>query len=415
MTDEIRNEIALVRYAVIAPFVSGTYDEGASLHSFLLNASQKKYRDYKGDLVSFSYGSIERWYYNYRREGFEGLVPKKRSDVGGSRKLDDDLKQQIRYFKKEYPKIPSTLIYQKLFDNGSISKGDISLSTITRYINQLKSEDMTTANKDLKRYEHEHVNMTWYADTSVGFSLTIDGKKQKTYIVCFIDDKSRYVTGADVFFNDNFENVMSVMRSAIMKCGRPRMFSFDNGTPYKNKQMDLLAARIGSVLNYTKPFTPTSKGKVERFFYTMKQQWLSQIKPSDFKSLDELSLSLKQYVYKYNTSPHSSLNLKTPKDVFFEDSGLIKFLSDEQIEKSFLLEYERRVSPDSVVKINNVEYEVPYRYAKQRIKLRYSPDLSDIYVVDSHSGELEKIEILKKNDNARIKRETYQFSGGDEL
>ena len=94
---------------------------------------------------------------------------------------------------------------------------------------------------------------------------------------------------------------------------------------------------------------------------------------------------------------------------------LIKWLSQKQIDQSFLLEYERTVTADNVITIDKTLYEVPYRYAKQRIKLRYSPDLSDIYVVDSYSGDLEKIEILKKIDNARIKREPYQFSGGDQL
>jgi len=208
---------------------------------------------------------------------------------------------------------------------------------------------------------------------------------------------------------------MAVMKSAVSKHGKPKIFSFDNGSPYRNKQMELLVARIGSALNHTAPFTPTSRGKQERWFKTMKQQWLSQLKPADFKSLDELRLSLKQYVHKYNTTPHSSLAGATPKDVFFSEPLFIRFLDKHQIDKIFLLEYERSVSNDSVITIDKVLYEVPCRYAKQRIKLRYAPDLSDVYVVDKHTGELEKIRLLKKNDNARIKRETFQFAGGEVL
>jgi len=412
MTDEIRNEIALLRYAILAPRISETSDESESLTGFFLSASAKKYPYYDGTFVSFSPSSIERWYYSYKRGGFDALIPKRRMDIGSYRKLDDDLKEQVRYFKKEFPRIPATLIYQKLLELGSISKGDVSLSTITRYINQLKIEEKQTTNKDMRRYEHEHINSLWYADTTVGFSLTIDGKKMKTYIICFLDDRSRYITGVDIFFNDNFVNVMSVMKSAVSKFGKPKMLSFDNGSPYKNKQMELLVARIGSVLNYTAPFTPTSKAKLERFFNTLKSRWLSGIKPTDFKSLDELRLSLKQYVYKYNTTPHSSLSQQTPKDVFFSEPLFIKFLDKHQIDKIFLLEYERTVSADSVITIDKILYEVPYRYAKQKIKLRYYPDLSEVYIVDKYSGELEKIRLLKKNDNAQIKRESFQFVGG---
>ena len=413
MNDEVRNEIALLRYAILSPLISGTHDESESLNNFFLKASAKKYSNYDGTLVSFAPATMERWYYNYKRDGFDGLIPKRRVDSGNARKLDDDLKAQIQHFKREFPRIPATLIYQKLLELGSISKRDVSLSTVTRYIKQLKIEEKQTTNKDMRRYEHEHVNEVWYADSSVGFSLTIDGKKMKTYIICFIEDKSRCVTGVDIFFNDNFVNVMSVMKSAVSKFGKPKLLSFDNGSPYKNKQMELLVARMGSVLNYTAPYTPTSKGKIERFFYTMKSGWMSGIRPTDFKSLDELSLSLKQYVHKYNTTPHSSLSGATPKDVFFSEPLFIKFIDNHQIGKIFLLEYERTVSADSVITIDKVLYEVPYRYAKQKIKLRYAPDLSVVYIVDKYSGELEEIHLLKKNDNARIKRESFQFVGGE--
>jgi transposase InsO family protein len=414
MTDEIRNEIALLRYAVLAPRISGISDETQSLNSFFLSAATKKYPSHDGTLVSFSPASIERWYYNYKRGGFDALIPKKRFDIGAYRKLDDDLCEQIRYFKKEFPRIPATLIHQKLLEVGAISKGDVSLSTITRYINQLKMEANLSTNKDMRRYEHKHINEVWYADSAVGLRLNANGKKMKTYIIAFIDDHSRYITGVDVFFNDTFVNLMSVMKSAVSQFGKPKVFSFDNGSPYKNKQMELLAARIGTTLNYNLPGTPTSKAKIERWFGTMKQQWLSQVKTSDFNSLDELRSSLKQYVYKYNTTIHSSLNGKTPKDVFFSDPHIIKFFSDQEIEKIFLLELERAVSADSVIKIDTLEYEVPYRYAKQKIKLRYSPDLSDVYVVDKYNGELTKIKILKKNENALIKREPFQFPGGEQ-
>jgi len=146
----------------------------------------------------------------------------------------------------------------------------------------------------------------------------------------------------------------------------------------------------------------------------MRQQWLSQIRPSEFKSLKELSSSLKQYAYKYNTTVHASLDKQTPKDIFFSDPFIIKFFTEKEIEKLFLLELERSVSADSVIKIDTVEYEVPYRYAKQKIKLRYSPDFSNVYVVDKYSGELTKIRILKKNENAQLKREPFQFPGGEQ-
>ena len=93
---------------------------------------------------------------------------------------------------------------------------------------------------------------------------------------------------------------------------------------------------------------------------------------------------------------------------------MIKRLSDEQIETSFLLEYERRVSTDNVVMIDETAYEVDYRYSKQKITLRYSPDLSKIYVVDKNTNELTEIKLLNKHDNSVIKREKIKLAGGED-
>ena len=132
----------------------------------------------------------------------------------------------------------------------------------------------------------------------------------------------------------------------------------------------------------------------------------------DFHTLDELRGSLQTYVRMYNQSAHSSLKGRTPQDRFFAEPELIKRLPEEQIESSFLLEIERRVSADSVVVIDHVEYEVDYRFAKQRITLRYSPDMEEIYVVEV-DGTLTPIRLLNKTENATVKREKVHLTGGE--
>ena len=133
----------------------------------------------------------------------------------------------------------------------------------------------------------------------------------------------------------------------------------------------------------------------------------------DFHTLDELRGSLYQFVRNYNRSVHSSLKGMSPRDRFFKEPELIKRLPEDQIDKCFLLEIERRVSADSVITIDQIEYEVDYRFAKQRITLRYSPDMNEIYVVES-DGSLSPIHLLNKHDNAYIKRDKVRLTGGDD-
>ena len=107
---------------------------------------------------------------------------------------------------------------------------------------------------------------------------------------------------------------------------------------------------------------------------------MSALDIRDFHSLDELRGNLLAYVQKYNQTVHSSLKGMTPQERFFSEPGRIHRLPDETIESSFLLEIDRRVSSDSVIVIDQVEYEVDCRVARQRIKLRYSPDFKDIFI-----------------------------------
>lgn len=415
MNKDYKEKIGLFRFQIIAPILNPIDDTYKSRHQLFLDASSRIYEDPNGIKVKVSAGTIERWYYSYLKDGFDGLKPQRRSDFGRSRKLDDDLVSRIKFIKKEYPRLPATLVHQRLIETGVIAPKEISLSTITRCINQLKIEEKTTNNRDMKRYEREHINEVWCGDSSVGPYITINGKKQRTYIIALIDDASRMITGIDIYLNDNYVNLMKVMKTAIKQFGKPHIFNFDNGSTYKNKQVALLSARVGFSINYCEPYDPVSKAKIERWFNTMKTRWMSGLSITASTTLEELQSSLKSFVRDYNLTVHSSINM-SPHDRFFNESHLIKHLSEESLDLNFLLEIERKVSTDSVVNIDQVEYEVPYRYAKQRITLRYSPDLSKIYVVDGYTGELEEIKLLNKHENSKIKREKVKLTGGnDEL
>ena len=413
MKQEKQQEIALMRYGAIAPIIAGLDERYPSKTAFYTEISAKGLLGPDGKLHHYAPATIEKWYLDYQNHGFEGLVPKGRSDAGMSRKLDEELQERIRYFKTNYPRMSAAAIYRQLKSDGSVINGQVSESTVSRFVNRLQLELRQTPNKDMRRYERPHINEVWCGDSSVGPRLTdLYGKKHRVYIIALIDDASRFITGIDVFYHDNFINLMSVMRSAIAKYGRPKVFNFDNGKSYKNRQMELLAARIGTTLSYCQPYTPTGKAKIERWFRTMKDQWMATLDMRDFHSLEELRGSLYAFVQEYNQSPHSSLRGCSPQDRFFSEPEQIRRLSEEDIRQNFLLEIERRVSADSVIVIDQVEYEVDYRFARQRIRLRYSPDMKDIFIVEA-DGTLTPIRLLNKTENALIKREKVRLCKGD--
>lgn len=412
MLQEQKQAVALMRYTAIAPLVAGLGDEFPSQQAFYEEMEKKGVPGSDGKVRHFAAGTIEKWYLRYQKYGFDGLMPSDRSDIGKSRVLDEDVQAQIRFLKENHPRMSAASILQKLKADGTVREGEVSEATISRFLKRIGAEWKQTPNRDMRRYERAHINEVWCGDSSVGPRLTdADGIRHKVYIIALIDDASRFVTGADVFYQDNFVNLMSVIRSATAKYGKTKIFNFDNGKPYRNQQMELLAARIGTTLNYCEPYTPTSKSKIERWFRTLKDQWMAALDMRDFHSLEELRGSLHAYVQHYNQSPHSSLGGMSPQDRFFSEPEQIRRLSQEQIDRCFLLEVERRVSADSVVVIDHTEYEVDYRFAKQRIRLRYSTDMKEVYIVEN-DGALTPVKLLNKQENALIKREkVYLYRG----
>lgn len=414
MEQDYRHAIALMRYSAIAPLIPGLPQGYKNLSDYLRQASHRGLMHPNGEVKNYAPKTLYKWYAGYREGGFDALMPSGRNDCGKSRKLDEDLKERIAYLKGRYPRMSAAAIFRQLKEDGSIKNGEVSESTVNRYVNSLALETKDTPTQDMHRYERPHINEVWCGDSSVGpYLKTPDGIKRRVYVVALIDDASRLVTGAGVFFEDTFANLMSVMKGAVAKYGVPRVFNFDNGSAYKNKQMELLAARIGSTINYCKPYTPTAKAKVERWFRTMKDQWMATLDMRDFPSLDALSGSLSSYVRSYNLSAHSSLKGKSPQERFFCEPQKIRRLPQEKLNTDFLLELERRVSADSVVSIGNVEYEVDTRFARQKIRLRCSPDMGEVYVAQP-DGTLVPVRLLNKQQNASVKREKLLLSEGGE-
>ena len=122
---------------------------------------QKDSWDPMGKLHHYAPATIEKWYLDYQNHGFEGLVPKGRSDAGMSRKLDEELQERIRYFKTNYPRMSAAAIYRQLKSDGSVINGQVSESTVSRFVKRLQSELRQTPNKDMRRYERPHINEVW--------------------------------------------------------------------------------------------------------------------------------------------------------------------------------------------------------------------------------------------------------------
>lgn len=420
MEEDLEHAIALMRYSIIVPLVNRT-TEAKSKDEFFRQAAQKEYLypdgTDEGKPRRFSASVIEKWYRAYMHGKFDALLPKARSDSGDFRAISPEVQLKILDYRAKFPRLSSAGIYRKLVENEVIHVDDVSYSTINRYVNSLKEKADSTADKDMRRYELEHANDCWYGDsTTIGYIKTDDGLNHCVHAIVLIDDASRISPAVGLFFNDNYINLMSVMKSGIARYGVPKVFCFDNGKPYKNIQMYLLAARLGCQLRYCRPYSPEEKGKIERFVGTLKTEWLDSIDLRDFHSLKSLDDSVQVWRNHYVNSPHSSLDMNTPMSRFLEDVDRIKRIIPEELDNTFLLEVERKVSKDRVAVIDNVQFELPIRFAMKKVRMRYTPNMEQVYVVENDNS-LTLVPRLDKHVNAVAKRDKIRLrpdEGGTE-
>lgn len=410
--DALKQEIALFRYGLIAPVVTDTFEENSQIEYFR-NVASKEYI-LNGKKLKFSPMSIKKWYIKYKKYGFDALIPKTRCDINTSRKLSDNAINRIMDLKKEYPHISGTLIYQKLDNEGYINPNNISLSTVLKYIRDHKILFNETSNIDRRSFVMEFSNDCWQADTSHGPYLTINNKKVLTYLIAIIDDASRLMLSAKFYFNDNAINFQGVLKNAIKTYGVPKRLFVDNGSTYKNEQLSLICANVGTTLIHARPYSGASKGKIERWFHTMKETWMRGLKWDEIKSIDDLNELLKDFVNDYNTKQHSSLkdfsgNSISPNTRWFKDADKIKKIDNNLIDSFFLHTAYPRIRSDAIAYIKNHEFEVNMKYIGKKITVKYNPeDFSRAWIYDNNKY-IEEIKLVNKIDNSKIKRKTAVY------
>lgn len=401
MTEEEKNKIALQRYNMIAPLIIDPEQYPSNKEFFRMQGHKLR----EDGVTTVCARTIERWYYKFKKRGFDALKPQTRIDSGKTRK-DGDVIEQIIVLKKNYPRLSATGIYKMLRESG-IKDNQISLSTVNRVINSLSCDK--NPSEPMYRYELEHINEVWCGDTSHGPYLYRDKAKIKLFIIALIDDASRLIVGARIFEADNTINLVSTMKLAISKYGKPKRFNFDNGSNYKNTQINIIAARLGVGLHYCRPYNPEAKAKIERWFKTLKSQWMASLRYGEFKSLEEYQTSLNEYVNSYNNTPHSSLNGLTPMERYLQEIELVKKINDASLQQDFLFEIERKVSVDNIVVIENKEYEVPAVYSSRKVRIRYLDPKDGIFVIDGDK----QIQIKPLDKKANAKRVRISLAGDE--
>ena len=408
--------IAQFKLAVIAPAIHGLYPE-ASRNAYYKRVTQQPLTLPDGSTAHYKPGTLSKWESLYRKGGIDTLMPKERSDSGGTRALPDTAVDEIYRLKAEFPRLNATQIHRQLVA-GSFIPATVSVCAVQRFV---KHHDLKSAKnpsmRDRRAFEEDAFGKMWQADTCYLPYITENGVRRRVYCIMIIDDHSRFLVGGGLFYNDNAYNFQKVLKDAMAAHGVPAKLYVDNGCSYSNEQLSLICGSIGTVLLHTKIRDGASKAKIERQFRTLKETWLYTLDMDSITSLAQFGGLLKDYMRTYNTSVHSGIGT-TPMERYQQARSAIRMpKSREWLEECFLNRITRKVNKDSTVSIDKVSYDVPMQFISSKVEIRFLPDdMSSAFIL--YEGEHYPIRPTDKNENCRTKRNNtpsidYSRIGGE--
>ena len=337
--------------------------------------SNMKFTDEDGNQRSFKWRAIETWLMRYNKHGVTALTPNGRRDKGKPRKVTpEEAKEVIDTLKPRFhgKRITKIAIYRMAIEEGLFTRSRIAPNTFSRLVNQydlLKSDDETN-NKRRMAFAKAHANDMWQADTMYGPYIKHDNGNVQTRLIAFIDDASRLCAHGQFFLHENVESLIEALSSAFYKRGIPESLYVDNGSIYTSKEIVQISARVGCILLHAPVKDGAAKGKVERFFRSVRDRFL--IKNLDLSSLAILNRQFNQWVEEeYNAREHSVLKM-TPLDRFALDRRRIRYLPPNEVnEELFFVEEDRLVRADNTFSFMNLRYEAPKYLPDRKIQVRF--------------------------------------------
>lgn len=234
--------------------------------------------------------------------------------------------------------------------------------------------------------------------------MRIDGRKVRTYLIAFLDDASRLIPTAKFYLTDNFMAFSSALKLAIQKRGIPKRLYTDRGKIFMSLALRVICARLGIVLSHAEPYSPESKGKIERAFRTIRMQFLDPLDLEQVASLEDLNEQLTAYLESsYHLAVHQGTG-QSPKERYLKDQDRLRFISSQAIlDQAFLHEATRRVNNDATISLAKQVYELPAALIGQKVKVLFSPeDISAVYL--EQDGVLTPYYPVRPLDNAKLPR-----------
>ncbi len=405
MNEEQKREVATFRFGVIHDLVGGAVLASGEQERLIREKCRRKWSIPFSQRTRIGRSTILRWIKAYQDAGgkLEGLYPKDRSDQGRSRAIDDETAAALVALRKSRPRTTVQMIIREM-RRRNLAGPEINLSPSAVY-RFLKAQGLmkmvVAAPEDRRKFEAELPNDLWQSDCMHGPMVRHEGRQRKTYLLAFIDDHSRLVPFAAFYLSERMDSFLDALQKALMIRGLPRKLYTDNGPAFRSKHLEQVCASLGVALIHARPYKPQGKGKIERFFRTIRTGFLPCFKGETLDELNEtLFLWLREF---YHQRVHSGTG-QTPLARFTARLECLRTAPDNLLDY-FRKAERRKVAKDRTISLNGRLFEAPVELIGKQVTVLFheqQPKEVEVRLNQKSYGYLLPVDL---NVNARVKRD----------
>jgi transposase InsO family protein len=389
MDDSTREEIALFRYGLIVSLLNPEELEWGMKGELARRIAAQNHTIPNSAKHTIGSDTIRKWVAAYKKNGFEGLKPKPRSDTGQMKTMPADAWEMAVRLRCEAPGRSVAKIIRIMEQAGLVKPGQLKRSTLSLHFKKHGYDRKSLGQKATvhRRFQADHPNQIWQSDIMYGPWLPDPRQPEKTkrtYLVAFIDDRSRLAPHAEFYWDERYPRLENTLRKAVLRRGLPRIIYVDNGAVYSTRKLDAICASLGIRKISCQPYSPQGKGKVERFFETVRNGFLVEPEVLAAQTLAELNRLFWGWLeVEYHQQTHSATK-QTPLQGWQQIGKHLRTVDAKELAELFLYEVNRTVDNAGLVKVEGIAFEIDALLAKKKVQVRYNPfDLSWVKVYNN--------------------------------
>ncbi len=404
MTEDQKKQTAAFRFGVICDFVGGARLDPGEKEKLLRGKCSRKWNIPFSEKTRISRSAIQRWIslYNDGNQKLESLYPSYRSDRGKSRSMDEETEPALIRLREELPLATGEVLIRTMEQRGLVTPGtELNLSKVYRFLHHhnLMRKDMNRP-EDRRKFEAEFPNDLWQSDVMHGPRIQVGDKMRKTYLIGIIDDHSRPIPHAEFYLSENLVCYLDAFEKALLKRGLPRKLYVDNGAAFRSRHLEHTTASLGIALIHARPYKPQGKGKIERWFKTVRSDFLSSYKG---QILDELNKAFKLWMNGYHLKRHGSTGQK-PFERFTSRMECLR-TAPENLKDYFRKAVRRKVGKDRTVTISGRLFEAPVLMIGKQVELLYHESRPEEVEVVWNQKSYGMVNPVDVHVNCRVRRD----------